>query len=148
MPETNSSRNGFNRAGIIAGLCAGITLVVLVLNFVGPARVNAPLHDANNYLQDFFARTGRFTPANTNLVLIGIDRPSYDDVIFPEDATNNPVLDELRGRFPWSRRVWATLIDRLADAGAKTIVVDLVFAAEADGDAELQAALEKHGVQV
>jgi len=148
MPEKNSSRPGLRRPLVIAGLCAGITLAMLALDFLGPAPLNAPLKDADNYIQDFFARSGRFTPANTNLVLIGIDRPSYDDVIFPDDVTNNPVLGELRGRFPWSRDVWAALIGQLADAGAKTIVIDLVFGAESDGDAELRAALDKYGDRV
>src|SRR5208283_1599613 len=101
-----------------------------------------------NYVKDFFTRAGRFTPANTNLVLIGIDRPSYDDVIFHDDAKADPVLGELRGRFPWSRRVWATLIEQLANAGAKTIVIDLVFGSESDGDVELHAALDKYGDRV
>jgi adenylate cyclase len=148
MPENKTSRPGRRRASVITGLCAVITLAVLALNFLGPEMLSTPLRDADRYLQDFFARTGRFTPANPNLVLIGIDRPSYDDVIFPEDATNNPVLGELRGRFPWSRRVWAALIEQLANAGAKTIVIDLVFGAETDGDAELRGALEKYGDRV
>jgi adenylate cyclase len=148
MPAKNSSRPNLRRAAVITGLCACLTLAALIVNFVGPELLNAPLKDADNYVQDFFTRTGRFTPANPNLVLIGIDRPSYDDVIFPDDAKNNPALGELRGRFPWSRRVWAALIGQLADAGAKTIVVDLVFGAESDGDAELHAALEKYGDRV
>ena len=148
MPAKNSSRPGLRRTSVIAGLCAGITLAVLAVDFLGPALLNTPLQDADNYIQDFFTRTGRLTPANPSLVLIGIDRPSYDDVIFPDDATNNPVLGELRGRFPWSRRVWAALIEQLADAGAKTIVIDLVFGAETDGDAELRAALDKYGDRV
>ena len=148
MSAKNSSRPDLRRATVIAGLCAFITFAVLAVNVLGPELLNAPLKDADNYLQDFFTRTGRFTPANTNLVLIGIDRPSYDDVIFPDDVTNNPVLGELRGRFPWSRRVWAALIEQLANAGAKAIVIDLVFGAESDGDAELRAVMEKYGDRV
>jgi len=144
MPEKNSSRPGLRRAAVMAGLCAAITLAGLALNFPGPAALNAPLTDADHYLQDYFTRAGRGTPANTNLVLIGIDRPSYDDVIFPDDVRNNPVLGELRGRFPWPRTVWAALIQQLGAAGAKTIVIDLVFGAETDGDAELRAALDQY----
>jgi len=148
MPANNFSHPGQRRAAVITGLCACMTFAALALNYLGPESLDAPLKDADNYFQDFFARTGRFTPANTNLVLIGIDRPSYDDVIFPGDTTNNPVLGELRGRFPWSRNVWAALIGQLADAGARTIVIDLVFGAETDGDPELRAALDKFGDRV
>jgi CHASE2 domain-containing sensor protein len=144
MPRRKSSQAEKIRALRLAGLCFAVTLAVLALDFLAPAWLRSPLVDADNYVHDLFARNGRFTPANTNLVLIGIDRPSYDDVIFPADAQGDPVLAALRGRFPWSRNVWAAAITRLADAGAKVIVIDLVFAADADGDDELRAALDKY----
>lgn len=144
MPKKKSRRATDRRPAAVLGLCAFVTLAVLAVDFLGPAQLRSPLDDGENYVQDFFARTGRFTTANTNLVLIGIDRPSYDDVIFPDDAKNDPVLAALRERYPWSRKVWAALITRLADAGAKTIVIDLVFAADSDGDDELRAALDKY----
>jgi adenylate cyclase len=137
-------RNSNHRPAVVLGLCAFVTLAALAVDFLGPVQLSSPLNDAENYLQDFFTCTGRLTPANTNLVLIGIDRPSYDDVIFSDDAKNDPILAALRERYPWSRRVWAALITRLGDAGAKAIVIDLVFAAESDGDAELRAALDKY----
>ena len=143
MPKKINTRFVPRRTAMLAALSLLVTLAVWLVNFVGPVQVAAPLGDAENYVQDFFARTGRFTSANTNLVLIGIDRPSYDDVIFPDDARNDPVLADLRERFPWSRQVWAAAITKLADAGAKTVVIDLVFAAEADGDVELRAALDQ-----
>lgn len=144
MSDQFNNRSDPRRTGVIVTFCTLVTLAVLAVNFIGPSPLAVPLNDAENYLQDYFARTGRFTSANTNLVLIGIDRPSYDDVIFPQDAKNDPVLAALRERFPWSRVVWAALVTRLADAGAKVIVLDLVFAAGADGDAELRAALDRY----
>ncbi len=129
------------------GFCALVTAFFILVE-AEPRQWNAPLKDSETYLQDYFARTGRLTPANTNLVLIGIDRPSYDDVIFPDDAKNDPVLAALRERFPWSRKVWAALIQRLGDAGAKTIVIDLVFAANSDGDDELSQALTKYSDRI
>jgi len=137
-------RNSNRRPAVVMGMCAFVTLAVLAVDFLGPAQLSAPLNDAENYVQDFFARTGRLTPANTNVVLIGIDRPSYDDVIFPDDAKNDPILAALRERYPWSRRVWAALITRLGDAGAKTIVIDLIFPSKSEGDDELRAALDKY----
>jgi adenylate cyclase len=54
----------------------------------------------------------------------------------------------LQQNFPWSRAVWARLIQKLGDAGAKVIVFDLVFAAPGPGDAELKQAMEKYGDRV
>ncbi len=144
MPDKFNIRTPPRRTAVLAGFCMLVTLAVLGVNFLGPVQLAAPLNDGENYVRDFFARTGRLTPANTNLVLIGIDQPSYDGVIFPEDAKNDPVLAALRERFPWSRNVWAALIRRLCDAGAKVVVIDLVFAADSDGDHELQAALDQY----
>jgi adenylate cyclase len=132
------------RAVTLLLLCLVVTAVLVVLNLPGMDRWNAPIRDTENYLQDYFATHGRFTALSTNLVLIGIDQPSYDGVIFPEDARNDPVLAALCEHFPWSRQVWAALINRLGEAGAKTIVLDLVFAAQADGDDELNQALAKY----
>lgn len=147
MADKSTRPPGNRRAPVMLSFCALVT-AFFILAEADPRQWNAPLKDSETYLQDFFARTGRFTPANTNLVLIGIDRPSYDDVIFPEEATNDPVLAALRGRFPWSRKVWAALIQRLGDAGAKTIVIDLVFAANSDGDDELSEALAKYSNRI
>lgn len=144
MPRKKSGRPEQARALRLAGLCLVVTLAVLALDFLAPAWLRSPLTDADNYVGDLFARHGRYTPANTNLVLIAIDRPSYDDVVFPEDVKNDPVLAALRERWPWSRKVWAAAITRLGDAGAKVIAIDLVFAADADGDDELRAALDKY----
>src|SRR2546426_2197275 len=139
MDKTASSDGDRQHAPVIFGICALMTAVFLLLQGLG----FVPLKEAEGYLQDWSARLGRKTPINPQLVLIGIDRPSYDDVILPDEAKVDPVLAALRERYPWSRTVWAALIERLADAGAKTIVIDLLFAAHADGDEDLRAALDK-----
>ncbi len=148
MSRKKSSTVEKIRALRLVGLCVAATLAVLALDFLAPAWLRSPLVDADNYVHDLFARNGRYTPANTNLVLVGIDRPSYDDVFITDEDKRDPVLAALRERWPWSRKVWAAAITRLAEAGAKVIAIDLVFAADADGDEELRAALDKYGDRV
>jgi CHASE2 domain-containing sensor protein len=46
--------------------------------------------------------------------------------------------------FPWSREVWALLLDRLFGAGARLVMVDLIFNPPNDGDRAFHAALEKY----
>jgi len=127
------------RAITLLGICALITLVFLAAHFFF-----APLTEARLSVEDWFLRLGRRLPADPRLVLVGIDRPSYAQDILPAEAEADPVLDALRRNFPWSRNVWAVLIERLANAGAKAIVIDLVFANPGDGDDALQQVLEKH----
>ena len=82
-------------------------------------------------------------------MLIGIDKLVYDPADFsPEEYRKEPALALLQQNFPWSREVWARLIQKLGDAGAKVIVFDLVFAAPSEGDAELKKSLEKYGDRV
>jgi adenylate cyclase len=131
---------------VVSAICLGSTLLVLLLaGFVTPRVAFTPLLHAEFYAQDWMTRLGRKTPANTNLVLVGIDRPAYDDVIFADEAADDPVLAALRQRFPDGARIMAAaLIERLAAAGARAVVIDLVFAAPAAGDERLKAALERH----
>ena len=148
MPKsglTKPGRTATHRLAVVLGWCAFVTFAVVAVDYFGPPQLSAPLDDAENYVRDSFARTGRFTPANTNLVLIGIDRPSYEDVFITDEDKNDPVRAALLGRFPaWPRLVWAALITRLADAGAKTIAIDIVFAARTENDKELAGALDKY----
>ena len=143
FPSVRSMANALfkkpgKRGRILLWICGLVTLMALgALNF--PALV-----DAENYAQDWFMRSGRKVPPDPRLVLVGIDRPSYAQDILPAEAEADPVLDALRRNFPWSRNVWAVLIERLANAGAKAIVIDLVFANPGEGDDALQQALEKH----
>jgi adenylate cyclase len=140
MAEPFSIKRPTRRGKALLGICALITLI-----FLGAYALNfAPLADTENYVQDWFMRLGRRVPADPRLVLVGIDRPSYAQDILPEEAEADPVLAALRGNFPWSRTVWAVLIEKLAAAGAKAIVIDLVFANPGDGDDALQQVLEKH----
>jgi len=103
------------------------------------------LEEAEHYTQDVRTRLGRKTPVDPRLVLIGIDRPLYEASDFGEEVLQStPVLRELQKNFPWSRAVWAELIEKLAGAGAKVIAFDLVFASPNEGDEALRQALEKH----
>ena len=103
MAKTASSDGDRQHAPVIFGICALMTAVFLLLQGLG----FVPLKEAEGYLQDWSARLGRKTPVDPQLVLIGIDLPSYDDVILAEEAKADPVLAALRERYPWSRAVWA-----------------------------------------
>ena len=140
MPDILSINPDRRRATVIFGLCALITAVFLLLHWQGFV---PPLNEVENYFQDWFAQRGRYTPMDPRLVLIGIDRVSYAQDILESEAQSDPVQAALRANFPWSRAVWAALIEKLSNAGAKVIAIDLVFANPGDGDDALRGALEK-----
>ena len=124
----------------VLAICAACTVVFLVLWWRG----FVPLQELELFAQDWQTRLGRKTPADERLVLIGIDKPVYSSDFSAAELKAEPVLALLKKNFPWSRAVWARLIEKLGDAGAKAIVFDLVFAAPGDGDDELKQALEKY----
>jgi adenylate cyclase len=125
---------------IVLAICAAVTVVFLVLW----ARGFVPLQQMEFFVQDWQTRLGRKTPVDDRLMLIGIDKPVYSSDFSDEELQREPVLRDLQKNFPWSRAVWARLIEKLGDAGAKVIVFDLVFAAPGEGDDELNRALEKY----
>ncbi len=129
------------RFWIVAGICAACTMAALLLEGLRSYQ----LQEAEHYTQDVRMRLGRKTPVDPRLVLIGIDRPLYEASDFGEEVLQSaPVLRELQKTFPWSRAVWAELIEKLAATGAKVIAFDLIFASPNEGDPSLRDALEKH----
>jgi adenylate cyclase len=98
--------------------------------------------DAEFWAQDFIVRKGRHVELDPHLVFIGINEPAY--AFSEEELAAAPVLAHLTNSFPWSRAVWAEAIERIVGAGAKVLLIDLVFAAPAEGDDALRRALEKY----
>src|SRR5258708_6685285 len=129
------------RSWVVLGICVACTMAALLLDGFHFYQ----FEEAEHYTQDLRTRLGRKTPVDPRLVLIGIDRPLYEASDFGEEVLQSaPILRELQKTFPWSRAVWAELIEKLAAAGAKVIVFDLVFASPSEGDEALHQGLEKH----
>jgi adenylate cyclase len=126
------------RTSVVTAICAIAT--ALVFFWIKLASYDA----AEFFSQDFIARNGRGVEVDPSLVFIAIDQPNYADKLAPEEIATTPVLAHLTNNFPWSRAVWAEAIDRLVNAGARSVMIDLVFAAPADGDEQLRAVLDKH----
>ncbi|MFN0130426.1 MAG: CHASE2 domain-containing protein [Verrucomicrobiales bacterium] len=101
-------------------------------------------------LYDFVHAYGRKTPPDPDVVVLGIDEASLDlaNSAFPEDIEASRALQLMNRPWPWSREVYAVLIDRLVEAGAETIVIDLMLPSASaefpEGDALLREALDRH----
>jgi adenylate cyclase len=108
--------------------------------------------------RDSLARAGRLTPPNSDLVFLAIDADSVG--LDPTTDTRemygltNPASIESRAfalmtqRFPWPREIYALILQRLVDAGARAVVFDLTFPKETEGDEILRNALNKYRGQV
>ena len=47
-------------------------------------------------------------------------------------------------KYPWSRELWAVLLDRVFDAGARGVMFDLLMNSPSDGDPALRVALDRY----
>ena len=102
-------------------------------------------------LYDFIHTFGAKTPADPEVVVLGIDEASLsleDSSAFPEDIEASRPLQLMNEVYPWSREVYAHMIEQLMEAGAQTVVIDLMFPAPSgphpEGDVLLHQVLEKY----
>ncbi|MES2923551.1 MAG: adenylate/guanylate cyclase domain-containing protein [Verrucomicrobiota bacterium] len=100
---------------------------------------------------DFIHAFGAKTPADPDVVVLGIDEASLsleNSSAFPEDIEGSRPLQLMSEVFPWSREVYAHVIERLVEGGAETVVIDLMFPAPSgphpEGDDVLHRCLEKY----
>ncbi|MFG6430893.1 hybrid sensor histidine kinase/response regulator [Roseateles sp. LYH14W] len=80
-------------------------------------------------LADLFVRAAAPAPAEPGSVIVDID-----------DASLRALREPL-GEWPYPRSVYALMLDYLRQAGARLVVIDIVFAGAREGDAELARAL-------
>ncbi|MBU2954434.1 CHASE2 domain-containing protein [Marinobacter sp. F3R08] len=107
------------------------------------------------------------TPWTLGLILLALLLPiqttelpqRLDYWLYDQAITSNPLktpdevvlitIDEISldrlGRWPWPRKLHAELIDKLAQAGAKTIVFDILFSEPSPDDQYLAAQMRRHG---
>ena len=138
-----------HRRVIIAAICLASTGLVLI----GRALPDVPFLFApwlgEQRFQDLLRRQGRVTPERADFVFVGIDQQSLQlDAISPEEIASERGLQLMTERSfliqPWSRELWALLLDRLFAAGARLVVFDMIFNPPNDGDPAFAAALERY----
>ncbi len=95
---------------------------------------------------DLLRRDGRKTPTRDDLVFVGIDQQSLQlDVVSAEEIAASPAFQLMSERpFPWSRKIWPLLLDRLFAAGARLVIFDMIFNPENDGDPAFAEALNRY----
>lgn len=93
--------------------------------------------------QRYIARGNR--PPDPNIILIGLTTSSFKlDALAPEEIAASPTLQLMQQPWPWDRKVYADVLEKLMSAGAKVVAFDFVFASETDGDDVLAQALQKY----
>jgi adenylate cyclase len=96
--------------------------------------------------EDLLRREGRKTAAPKDFVFLGIDQSTLAlPPLTADEIANNRAFQLLTERpYPWSREVWALLLDRLFAAGARLVMFDIIFDQQKDGDPAFHAALDRY----
>lgn len=91
---------------------------------------------------------GRRTPPRSDVLVLGIDDASLKlDSAWPEDIEASPALQAMQKQWPWPRRAWAYILDKLFEAGAKQVFLDITFKSpseDPENDRLLREALQRH----
>src|SRR5437016_5347670 len=137
---------GRHRFLVLALICVFWTGVIVLGHFFPDVPfISAPCRGEQS-LEDLLRREGRKTPAPSDFVFLGIDQSTLQlPPLTAEEIAGNRAFQVMTERpFPWSREVWALLLDKLFAAGARLVMFDMIFNLPNDSDAAFHAALEKY----
>ena len=137
---------------ILAGICVFVTVAVLALHFAAGIPFLSIIWSSEQAYEDVLRREGRKTKTHQDFVFVGIDQASLTLKAEGENEVNawrnNRAFQLMTERaFPWSREIWAMLLDRLVQAGARVVMFDMVFEKpdkQVEGDVAFRAALERY----
>jgi adenylate cyclase len=137
---------GRRRFLILAFICIFWTGVIVLGHFFPNVPfISAPWRGEQSF-EDLLRREGRKTPAPSDFVFLGIDQSTLQlPPLTTEEITSNRAFQLMTEKpFPWSREVWALLLDRLFGAGARVVMFDMIFSPPNDGDPAFHAALDRY----
>jgi len=132
---------------VLLGLIAAFwTALVALAHFFPSAPFLSVVWNGERSFSDLLRRDGRKTAVHSNFVFVGIDQQSLQlNAVGAEEATGNRALElMLQKPYPWSREVWALLLDKLFDSGARLVIFDIIYSSTNEGDPAFRAALDKY----
>lgn len=137
---------GRHRIAGIALICAICTGIVMLGRTSPEVPFLSVPWNGEQAFHDLLRNQGRPTKERSDLVFVGIDQQSRQpDALDEEEIVSERALQLMSERpFPWSREVWALLLDKLFAAGARVVVFDLIFNPPNEGDPAFAAALERY----
>jgi adenylate cyclase len=98
-------------------------------------------------LARMFELRGR-RPVPQDIVLVALDDNTFSQIDFYQQDANPPAFTKLLGSFPWPRQAYAVALDRLFQAGAEGVGIDIVFADPSghgrSDDQAFQSALQRY----
>src|SRR4030095_11967916 len=137
---------GRHRLLCLSFICVFWTGVIFLGHFFPAAPfISAPWRGEQSF-EDLLRREGRKTPAPSAFVFLGTDKSKLKlPPLTAEEIGSNHAFQLMTEKpFPWSREVWALLLDRLFAAGTRVVMFDMIFNPPNDGDPAFHAALDRY----
>ncbi|HVD95313.1 MAG TPA: adenylate/guanylate cyclase domain-containing protein [Candidatus Limnocylindria bacterium] len=137
---------GRHRLLVLTLICFFWTGLIVLGHFLpGVPFLSVPWRGEQSF-EDLLRREGRKTPAPHDFVFLGLDQSTLElPPMTAEEIAGNRAFQLMTEQpFPWSREVWALLLDRLFAAGARLVMFDMMFDQPKDGDPAFHAALDRY----
>ena len=138
----------FSRARllVLTLICLFWTGLIFVGHFFPTAPfISVPWRGEQSF-EDLLRHEGRKTTPPPDFVFLAIDQSTLQLAqLTPEELAESRGLQLLSERpYPWSRELWALLLDRLFGAGARLVMFDIIFNPPNEGDPTFHAALDRY----
>ncbi|MCE9520583.1 MAG: adenylate/guanylate cyclase domain-containing protein [Verrucomicrobia bacterium] len=144
-PQSNGAHVGVNQR-VLLPLILGVLVFLALLHALAWTR--PPLMKLDRQLLDEFHIWGNRTPPRPDIMVLAIDDVSLTrEGVWQDEIDASPALQAMGGRFTsWPRRLWAMTLDRLFQAGARQVFLDLTFfgTTTPEDDKALAEALQRH----
>jgi adenylate cyclase len=137
---------GRRRLLVLALICFFWTGLIFLGHFLPTTPfLSAPWRGEQSF-EDLLRREGRKTTPPRDFVFLGLDQSTLQlPSLTAEEVAGNRAFQLMTERpFPWSREVWALLLDRLFAAGARLVMFDMIFSSPYDGDPAFHAAIDRY----
>jgi CHASE2 domain-containing sensor protein/class 3 adenylate cyclase len=129
---------------LLAAICVSCAALVMSLRFVPAVPVLSQVWGHEQAFEDWLHRTGRRTSTHPELVFVAISTKSLAGPESAKAGKDRMLQLMAQHPFPWSREVWARLLDRLFESGARLVIFDLLFNPPNEGDQVFRAALDRY----
>ena len=141
---------GRHRRLVLGAIVTFWTGLVLLLHFTPGVPFFSAVWSGEKRFEDFLQKEGRKTPTRDDFVFLGIDQSTLElTALDPEEIAGSRALQLMTARpFPWSREVWAIMLDRLFASGARLVLFDLMFNYPNDGDPQFKTAVDRYRSKV
>jgi adenylate cyclase len=131
---------------VLTLICLFSTALIFLGHFFpGVPFLSVPWRGEQSF-EDLLRKEGRKTAAPSDFVFLGLDQSTLQlPPLTAEEIAGNRAFQLMTERpFPWSRELWALLLDRLFGAGARLVIFDLLTNPPNNGDPAFHAALDRY----